>query len=72
MFAKSNTAKQLSLQASLQTLEHFKHVKFLSVNKCSRTRMGKFRLVSQIYTEFNPAQVNLYTTQKRSDLGTES
>jgi len=30
------------------------------------------RHVSPTYTELHPAQVNLYTTQERSDLGTES
>ena len=30
------------------------------------------RHVSPIYTELHPAQVNLQTTQERSDLGTES
>jgi len=30
------------------------------------------RHVSPTYTELHPAHVNLYTTQERSDLGTES
>ena len=30
------------------------------------------RHVSPTYTDLHPAQVNLYTTQERSDLGTES
>ena len=45
---------------------------FLSVNKCSRTRVDKCRLVSPRYTKLHPALINLYTTQERSDFGTQS
>ena len=45
---------------------------FLSLNRCSRTRVDKCRLVSPTYTELHSAQVNLYTIFERSGLGTRS
>ena len=65
MFAESNTLKQLLLHASLQTTEPLrclKIVEFLSVNKCSHTRVDTCWLVSPINMELHPAHLNLYTT----------
>ena len=75
MSVESSTAKQFSLHASLQALEHFKYLyiwEFLSLNRCSRTREDKCRLVSPTYTELHSSQVNMYTIFERSDLGTQS
>ena len=67
--------KQPSSQAILHLLELLKCLKmieFLSVSRCSRTLVDKCRLVSPTYVELHSAQINLYTTLERNDLGTES
>jgi len=67
--------KQSSSQAILHLLELLKCLKmleFLSVSRCSRTLVDKCRLVSPTYAELHSAQINLYTTLERNDLGTES
>ena len=40
--------------------------------RCSRSLVEMCRHVSPAYTELHPSQVNIYGTQERRDLGTES
>ena len=66
--------KQSSLQAILHLLELLKCLKMLellSVSRFSRTLVDKCWLISPTYAELHSAQINLYTTLERNDLGTD-